>query len=409
MRIVEDSIIRGTTFIEADSGEGLNTMTVFTFQGAKKIVFGEEAVAKLADEIRALGGKKVLMVFDQALKRVGVAQQVMAPLDAHGISYVVYDQVTSEPEPTLADEGASVAREEKCDLVVGVGGGSSLDVAKAVAMLTVNNGKAEDYIGLETVPRQGLPTIMIPTTAGTGSEVTFTAVFTMREKKAKGGINSRFLYPDVALLDPELTVSLPPHITATTGMDALTHAIEAFTSLQSNPMSDMVAREAIALIGANLKRAFDNGDDMQARHGMLLGSLMGGLALAGAGVGACHALAYPLGAFFDIPHGLANAVLLPYVMAYNLESTEAKYAQVASLMRAEAWGRLHESSVKAVVDVVRRLSQEIGIPHRLGDLDIPESAAEDMAEMAMTVARPIANNPREVTKQEAVGIYQAAF
>ncbi|NVL91264.1 MAG: iron-containing alcohol dehydrogenase [Desulfobacterales bacterium] len=384
-------------------------MPVFTFQGAKKIVFGEEAVTKLADEIRALGGKKVLMVFDQALKRAGVAQQVMAPLDAHGIPYAVYDQVTPEPEPTLADQGASMAREEKCDLVVGVGGGSSLDVAKAVAMLTINNGKAEDYIGLETVPRQGLPAIMIPTTAGTGSEVTFTAVFTMRKKKEKGGINSRFLYPDLALLAPELTVSLPPHLTATTGMDALTHAIEAFTSLQSNPMSDMVAREAIALIGANLKRAFDNGDDIHARRGMLLGSLMGGLALAGAGVGACHALAYPLGAFFNIPHGLANAVLLPYVMAYNLESTETKYAQVASLMGAEAWGRLHKSSVKAVVDVVRRLSQEIGIPQRLGDLNIPESAIEDMAEMAMTVARPIANNPRKMTKEAAISIYEAAF
>ncbi|MEE9566516.1 MAG: iron-containing alcohol dehydrogenase, partial [Desulfobacteria bacterium] len=297
----------------------------------------------------------------------------------------------------------------ECDLVVGVGGGSSLDVAKAVAMLVINGGTAEDYIGLEMVPMPGLPTIMIPTTAGTGSEVTFTAVFTMREKKAKGGINSRFMYPDLALLDPELTLSLPPNITATTGMDALTHAIEAFTSLQSNPMSDLVAKEAIALIGANLKRAVEQGDDLEARREMLLGSLLGGLALASAGVGACHALAYPLGAFFDIPHGMANAVLLPYIMDYNLSSAEAKYAEVGSLMGEKDPQQSGESAAEQSVKLVRRLSQNIGIPQRLRDLDIPESDIEKMAEMAMTVARPIANNPRKMTKEAATEIYEAAF
>jgi alcohol dehydrogenase len=291
---------------------------------------------------------------------------------------------------------------------VGVGGGSSLDVAKAIGMLAKNDGKAEDYIGLETVPSPGLPTIMIPTTAGTGSEVTFTAVFTMREKKKKGGINSRFLYPDLALLDPLLTLSLPPNITATTGMDALTHAIEAFTSLQSNPMSDLVAREAIALVGANLKRAFEQGDDLEARREMLLASLLGGLALASAGVTACHALAYPLGAFFDIPHGLANAVLLPYIMGYNAESAEAKFAQVGSLLGAK---ESEEATVlsRAGVDLVKSLSKGIGIPERLRELRVPESDIENMAEMAMTVARPIENNPRKMTKEAAVKIYQEAF
>jgi alcohol dehydrogenase class IV len=384
-------------------------MPEFTFQGAKKIVFGEGVINKVADEIHALGGKKVLLVQDQALEEVGVAEQVVSPLKAHGISYVLYDQVTSEPEPSLADQGAALAREEGCDLVVGVGGGSSLDVAKAVAMLARNDGKAEDYIGLETVPMPGLPSIMVPTTAGTGSEVTFTAVFTMREKKAKGGINSRFLYPDLALLDPELTLSLPPNVTATTGMDALTHAIEGFTSLQSNPMSDIVAKEAISLIGANLKRAFEEGDDLRARREMLLGSLMAGLALASAGVGACHALAYPLGAFFDIPHGLANAVLLPYIMDYNRSSAEAKFAEVASLMGGVDPKQSQKFDPEKSVDVVRRLSQNIGIPQGLKDLDIPESDIEKMVEMAMTVARPIANNPRKMTKEAAMGIYQAAF
>lgn len=384
-------------------------MPPFKFQGARKILFGDGAVNQVADEIRALGGTKVLLVQDQALERAGVAQQVVAPLQTHGISYVVYDQVTPEPEPSLADQGAALAREEGCDLVVGVGGGSSLDVAKAVAMLAKNTGTAEEYIGLETVPSPGLPSIMIPTTAGTGSEVTFTAVFTMREKKAKGGINSRFMYPDLALLDPKLTLSLPPNITATTGMDALTHAIEAFTSLQANPMSDMVARNAMVLIGANLKRAVEHGDDIRARHDMLLGSLTAGLALASAGVGACHALAYPLGAFFDVPHGLANAVLLPYVMDYNRSSSEAKYAEVAWRMGEEVERHSSGFAAEKGVEAVRRLSRNIGIPRNLTDLDIPESAVGEMAEMAMTVARPIANNPRKMTKEAAIGIYQAAL
>ncbi len=383
--------------------------SVFTFQGAKKIVFGQGAVGWLADEARALVGKKVLLVLDRGLAQMGVAQKMIDPLEAGGISYVRYDKVTPEPEPALADEAADVAKKEGCDLVVGIGGGSSLDVAKAAAMLAENSGRAEDYIGLEAVPKPGLPTIMIPTTAGTGSEVTFTAVFTMRKKKAKGGINSRFMYPDVALLDPELTMSLPPHPTATTGTDALTHAIEAFTSQQSNPMSDLVACKAIGFIGANLRRAVERGDDLEARSNMLLGSLMGGLALASAGVGACHALAYPLGAFFDVPHGLANAVLLPYVMEYNLESADAKYAQVASLMNGGVSGDTQKSSAQASVEVVRNLSADIGIPRGLQDLNIPESAIEEMAEMAMTVVRPIENNPRKVTKEAAVKIYQAAF
>ncbi len=275
--------------------------------------------------------------------------------------------------------------------------------------MVTNGGKAEDYIGLEKVKTAGLPTIMIPTTAGTGSEVTFTAVFTMREKKRKGGINSRFMYPDVALLDPELTLTLPSQPTATTGIDALTHAIEAYTSLQSNPMSDMVAKNAITLIGSNLRRVMNDGQNRQARYNMLLGSLMGGLALAGAGVGACHALAYSLGAFFDIPHGLANAVLLPYIMEYNAEHADAKYAQVGSLMKSGAVSGSVDAPLRPGVQVVRKLTQDVGIPQSLKEMDIPESAIEDMAEMAMTVARPLENNPRKVTKDDAIKIYESAF
>jgi alcohol dehydrogenase len=392
-----------------DGHEKEAVMEIFTFQGSKKIVFGEGAIQSLPDQIKSLSGNKILVVLDQALGALGMARQVTQVLEKEGLPFVLYDKVTSEPEPVLADKGAAVAKKEHCDVVVGIGGGSSLDVAKAVAVLTTNDGKAEDYIGLETVPKPGLPAVMVPTTAGTGSEVTFTAVFTMREKKEKGGINSRFLYPDVALLDPDLTMTLPPQPTATTGTDALTHAIEAFTSSQANPMSDLVARESIALIGANLSRAFTNGDDKQARRNMLLGSLYGGLALASAGVGACHALAYPLGAFFDVPHGLANAVLLPFIMEYNLEGASEKYSQIGSLMTGKPAVHVENTSAQTGVERVRQLTRDIGIPQGLKDLDIPEPAVEDMAEMAMTVARPLANNPRKVTKEDAVEIYKKAF
>lgn len=383
--------------------------TIFTFQGAKKIIFGHNGCYELAREVSMLGGKRAFLVLDRALSELEAVRRVVDLLETEGVASVLYNEVTPEPAPELADRGATLAKQEGCDVVIGIGGGSSLDVAKAIAVLVTNSGKAEDYIGLEKVAQPGLPTIMIPSTAGTGSEVTFTAVFTMREKKRKGGINSHLMYPDVALLDPELTVSLPPHPTATTGIDALTHAIEAYTSLQANPMSDMVAKNAIRLIGNNLRRVMDNGQDRQGRANMLLGSLMGGLALASAGVGACHALAYSLGAFFDIPHGLANAVLLPFIMEFNMEGAKEKYGRVGELMQSDGAGSMGTPSSEKTVDMVRKLTGEVGIPASLKDLDIPESSISDMADMAMTVARPMENNPRKVTKEDAVKIYRAAF
>jgi len=379
---------------------------VCQFQGAGKILFGPGVSQRLSEEISSLGGGKVFVVMDRELGAVKAVREVLNLLEMTGTSLVLYDEIFPEPAPALADKGAAIATEEGCEVVVGIGGGSSLDVAKAVAVLVTNRGTAEEYIGLEKVERPGLPTIMIPTTAGTGSEVTFTAVFTMRERKRKGGINSRFMFPDVALLDPELTLSLPPGPTATTGVDALTHAIEAYTSLQANPMSDMVAENAIGRIGSNLRRAVKDGQDRQARSEMLLGSLLGGLALASAGVGACHALAYPLGAFFDIPHGLANAVLLPSIMAFNMEGAEEKYRRVGVLMEADDEERTAGGSP---VDIVRQLTGDVGIPSSLKDLNIPESAVADMAEMAMTVTRPLENNPRTVTVAEAREIYRTAF
>ena len=290
--------------------------------------------------------------------------------------------------------------------MIGLGGGSALDTAKGIAVLAANPGKVSDYVGLDRVSSPGLPTIMVPTTAGTGSEVTFTAVFTDRKTKTKGGINSRFLYPTVALLDPELTLSLPPEVTAQTGLDALTHAMEAYTSNQANPLSDLVALKAISLIGRSLKRAVRKGTDIEAREDMLLGSLLAGMALANAGVTAVHAMAYPLGAFFNIPHGLANAVLLPYVLEYNRPSCPDRFARLGNaLSPSRITSSIEQEARKCVVKVIR-LSRSIGIPERLSEPKIPKKAIPQMAPAALKIARPIANNPRPISEEDIAGLYR---
>ena len=284
-----------------------------------------------------------------------------------------------------------------------------MDVGKAIAVLVKNEGKAVDYIGLGLVKNPGLPTIMVPTTAGTGSEVTFTAVFTMRETKTKGGINSPFLYPHTAILDPELTLQLPAGVTAATGMDALTHGIESFTSLKAHFMTDTMSLNAIEIISDNLRGAVFNGTDYRSRENMMQASYMAGLGLAMSGVGAVHALAYPLGANFGIPHGLANAVMLPYVLAYNYPGNIAKFSQIAFAMGEEENGSGNRGLAARSSKAVFELAEDIGIPRTLKDLNVPEETIPEMSVAAMKVERPILNNPRTMSVKIAEDIYRNAF
>jgi alcohol dehydrogenase len=250
---------------------------------------------------------------------------------------------------------------------------------------------------------------MIPTSAGTGAEVTFTAVFINEKTKSKGGMNGDPLYPEAAILDPALTVSLPPHITATTGVDALTHALEAFVSTQAHPISDMYALEAIELISSNLVKAYAHGGNLEARSNMLLGSLLAGKALATAGVGLVHAMAYPLGGMFGIPHGLANAVLLPYVMAYNLIGNPARFAMLAEVMGAKVDGLPEREAAEAGVEFVYRMNQDLGIPASLAELKIPAKKIPEMAKIALTVTRPVENNPRKPSLEDVIRVYETAM
>ncbi len=335
---------------------------VFSFQGAGEIHFGCGLINQLPDLAIRYESGPVLVVMDPFLARGPLKIRIFNDLKTKGLTPLLFDQIEPEPSPASAEAGARLAKRKACSLVIGIGGGSTMDTAKAAAMLALNKGRVSDYVGLDLVPNPGLPTILVPTSAGTGSEVTFTAVFTNRATKTKGGINSRFLYPTVALLDPELTLSLPPQATAQTGMDALTHAMEAYTSNKANPLSDMVAEKAITLFGQFLKKAVKNGQDLEAREGMLLGSLLAGMALANAGVGAVHAMAYPLGALFNITHGLANAVLLPYVLEFNRVACPERFARMEYLLGGSEAAGSTEGGAKKCIKRIISLSQAIGIP-----------------------------------------------
>jgi len=381
----------------------------FAFTGARRIVFGNGSFLELAERVGELRGKRPLVVMDKQLAGAGVGAQVAGMFDKARLKYVFFDAAEPEPRLELADEAAKTALKGKCDTVVGIGGGSTMDLAKAVAALAANKGKAVDYLGLNNIPGPGLPMIMVPTTAGTGSEVTFTAVFVRKNLKKKEGMNSPYLYPDLALLDPMLTLSLPPHPTATTGIDALCHAIESFTSVNASPMSELVSLEAIRLIAENLRTCVHNGNDIQARENMLLGSLYAGLGLANAGVTAVHSLSYPLGGKFGIPHGLANTMMLPAVMVYNLPGAHEKFAVIAEAMGENVDDMSLREAAYQSVEAVDSLIEDCGIYSTLKDFGIKEKDFPELAKVAMTVARPLANNPRKVTAEDAMTIYEDAF
>ena len=381
----------------------------FTITQPTEIIFGSGQIRNLPEIIGKTGGKKPLLVIDPGLIAAGQDKAIRTPLEDSSIDCIVYDQIDPEPGLRLADNGAKLARENGCDCVIGVGGGSAMDVAKAISILLTNGGRAVDYLGLGKISKPGVPKIMVPTSAGTGAEVTFTAVFINEETGSKGGMNGDPLYPDVAVLDPELTLSLPPKVTATTGIDALTHALEAYTSTQAHPISEMYSIRAISLIAENIRAAYADGRNIQARENMLLGSLLGGKALATAGVGLVHAMAYPLGGMFGIAHGLANAVLLPFVTRYNLIGNLEKHARLAGMLGQDVQGLSLRDAAEVTVEELHLLNRDLGIPSSLQALAIPADKFHEMAEIALTVARPVENNPRQPSVDDIVAIYQEAM
>jgi len=359
--------------------------------------YGRGAVNQLGSELIDLGALKVFLVSDQNVASAGLVDQVSEIVQAANLVVIQYLEVNPEPSVEDLERCLEAFNESDCDLIIGLGGGSPLDIAKGVSVLATNGGSIFDYVGLNLISKPGLPKVLIPTTAGTGAEVTKNAIFTDKKERLKKGVVSKYLLPDVAIVDPTLTLSLPPAVTAATGMDALTHAIESYTSPKATIQTDLYALKAIELIGANLRRAVAFGSDEEAREGMALGSVFAGISLANAGVGAVHACAYPLGGKFGTGHGVTNAILLPYIMEYNLIGDLKKFAKIA-----DALGEVTEllplrEQAELACKAVFSLSRDIGIPQKLNEFGITKDDIPTLAEASMQVTRLMDNNPRKFT------------
>jgi alcohol dehydrogenase class IV len=397
----------------------------WTFHSAGKLVFGRGAAAQLGEVAGRLGAKRVLLVTDAALEQAGLAERVRGPLREAGMTAATF--TGGEPEPSLRAAEACVAhgRAFGPDTVLGLGGGSNMDLAKITATILAHGGTPQGYVGEDRVPGPVLPLICVPTTAGTGSEVSAAAVLTDTENHIKVGILSNHLRPRAAVVDPLLTVSCPAKVTADSGIDALTHAIEAYTAVDNadfplpagefslyqgrHPLADCLAEKAIALIGAHLRRAVAEPADLDAREGMALGATLAGLAFSNVGVAVVHALEYPVGGATHCSHGAGNGLLLPFVMRYNLPVRRRELAAVARLLGEDTAGLDEQAAAERAVAAVERLRADIGIPLRLRDLGVRESQLPAFAEKAFGIRRILRVNPRPVTAGDLEGILRSAI
>lgn len=384
-------------------------LPIYPFRTPKVIWAAPGAVAKLGPEAKRLGATHVLLITDRGLMATGAPQRLADLLTAQGLTCTIYGEVMAEPSAESLDPVVQLLQNENANLVVGLGGGSAIDVAKAAALLAANGGTAYDYFGTDRVPKPGIPVIAIPTTAGTGAEATPNAIFTNTRTQVKEGIISPYMMPEVAIIDAELTLTVPARVTAATGMDALTHAVEAYTSVKATPTTDLYAAEAIRLIGRSIRTAVFRGADLAARTDMALGSLYAGIAICNAGTGAVHAMAYPLGGQFHVPHGIANATLLPYVLAYNIQGNVAKFAQVARLLGEPVDGLSDLEAAETAVAAISRLCRDLSIPAHMSVFDVKAEDIRAMAEFADATRRLMDNNPRNLTVDEVEAIYRAAL
>lgn len=334
--------------------------SAFTFHLPTRIIFNFNAQEQLSKMISKLGFTYPMIVTDRGVRQAGLTDGLLACMDNLGIPHEVFEDIEPNPKDYNVDRGVAKILGYSCDSIITVGGGSPMDCAKAIAAVATLGGSTRDYINKGRINQKVLPIIAIPTTAGTGSEVTFGAVITDSDRKFKFTIKGTALAPKVALLDPNLTVSMPPALTAATGMDALTHAIEAYTAKNAQPLSDALALSSIELIWHNLKVAFNQGRDIEARTGMLLGSVMAGIAFSQSDVGAVHCIGEALGGMYDIPHGVCNAVMLPTIMEYNLQFCRERYAQIATIMGIQ-WQDSEIGAHKAV-EAVKKMARDVELP-----------------------------------------------
>lgn len=384
---------------------GLN----FIFSIPTLIVFGCDSINELGKRIKELGGSKVILVTDKGIVNSGTLERIKDVLLRDEIDFVIFDEVESNPLDTTVERGTDLALKENCNVVVGIGGGSPMDSAKAIAMRVTNReGTLLDYVGINKVKNNPLPIIAVPTTSGTASELTIFSVLTNSKDMTKISIGSELLTPKVAICDPMLTVSMPPSVTAMTGMDALTHAIESYVTTVATPVTKALALESIRLISSNLRRAVSRGEDLQARTNMLLASLLAGMAFRHTRLGIAHALAMPLGSWdIRLPHGLANALVLPYVMEFNLPGNLEGYAEIAIAMGESFASTLRETALKSV-KAVKELIKDIGLPKDLKSVGVKRDDFDRIAEEAMKSGN-LAVNPRVCKKEDLISILEASY
>jgi alcohol dehydrogenase class IV len=386
-------------------------MTPFVFNTTPSIIFEPGSSKRLAAIAGRRLGRNVLFVTDPGLRKLSLCDPAVASLADSGHTVTIFDAVEADPSLATLTKAVEAGREGGATGVVGFGGGSSLDVAKLSALLVGSDEDLDQAWGVANAKGPRLPLVLVPTTAGTGSEVTPVSIITVGEEE-KRGVSSPVILPDIAILDAELTRGLPPAITAATGVDAMVHAIEAYASknANNNPLSQMLARQALRLLGANIEKAVFDGGDVEARGAMLLGSMLAGQAFANSPVAAVHALAYPIGGTFHVPHGLSNALVLPHVLRFNAPDAAHLYAEIASdVFPALAREDGVQGRCGAFVEELAALSSKLGLKTRLREVGIGEEHLAKMASDAMKQTRLLVNNPREVGEADALAIYRAAW
>ncbi len=374
----------------------------FDFILPTKIRYGRGTIGLLQEELNSLKAKKIMIITDKGLVKTGLLKKVM---DNIKIEYIIFDEIEQNPKSNNVELAAKAAAENHVDCLVAFGGGSPIDAAKAVSVLVKQGGKAKDYQGKGKIKEDCLPLLSIPTTAGTGSEVTFSSVITDSEDKVKFTIKSPAIAPKTAIVDPELTLTVPPLITAATGMDALTHAIEGYTVNCTEPIAEAMGLYAIELIVKNVLKAVKDGADIEARDQMMMGSLIAGLCFSHADVGSVHCMAEALGSMYDAPHGMCNSILLPYVMDYNLPNTQEKYARVARIMGIEE--KDDDLAGKKGIEALKKLSKELGLPG-IKSLNVDPKDFELLAKMSYKNGSTV-SNPREVNEDQYLELFKTAY
>ncbi|MDK0568168.1 L-threonine dehydrogenase [Clostridium perfringens] len=371
-------------------------------------LMGADCLKDAGDQVEELGFKKALIVTDKVLGQIGIVKKVTDVLDNKNIEYAIYDETKPNPTVKNVNDGLALLKEKECDFVISLGGGSAHDCAKGIALLATNGGEIKDYEGVDKSKKPQLPMVGINTTAGTGSEMTLFAIITDEERHIKMALVDKHLTPIIAVNDPMLMLAMPKSLTAATGMDALTHAIEAYVSTAATPITDACAEKAIELISNYLVNAVENGQDVEARDMMAYAEYLAGMAFNNASLGYVHAMAHQLGGFYNLPHGVCNAILLPHVQEYNKATSASRLAKIAKIMGGNIEGLTDEQGADLCIDMIKSLSQTIGIPEGLGVLGVKESDFETLATNALNDACSL-TNPRKGNLEEVIAIFKKAM